>query len=175
MKKLIAALALSIVAALAVPSHAVTTTAVGSPINVSIVQGAPAPSFNCATVRPSTHTPTLLLAAPTAWARQSLFIQNVSSNSMVNGRGPDIVMTPSSALAVGTAGVGPAIAAFRTIPGIYLSAAGNGQISLPEAGRSPTNKEWYGAGTPSGAIYVIAESSGATVDVRAQITACEGY
>lgn len=176
MNKYLLCLALALVAALAVPSHStVTESTPGNSVNSTIIMPAKAPSFNCVSVRPSTHTPTLLIAAPTAYQRTSLFIQNVSSSSMVSGRGPDIVLTASSALAVGTAGAGPALAAFRTLPGHFLSAAGNGTISLPEVGRSPTTKEWYGSGTPTGAIYAIAESSGATVDVKAQVTACEGY
>lgn len=171
MKKYLMCLALALVAALAVTSFAdVTTSAAGNPINVSQIIPSPAATMNCADVSISTFGATQVLAARTSAIRTALYVINASTIAMSSGtRPPDVSWSGASAPTI----VAPS--AFAQMPGVLLHPAANptGQTTQSVNGAHFSTKD--GSGVYSGAIYAVAESTGATVDVKAFVTACEFY
>jgi len=181
MKHLRVVLALALVSA--IPSlnvNATTTTAAGSAINASYT--APVPSVNptCGIVTPSTHTPTALVSAATG-LRTALYIVNMSTLTMAQAssatnaatRPPDVwVLFANSLGSAGTSGVGPAVSNLNKLPGIRLRGQA-GTSTTESAAAESARLKLDGFAVPQGAIYVVAESTGATVDVLAKVTVCD--
>lgn len=168
MVKLLAALA--VIAALAVPSFAVTVTGAGSPINAQLSVPYPSPTRVCANVALSTRTPTLVLAANSA--RMSLEVINVSNATLGadTPRPPLILVSTGSTTNLGTA---PARANFNQHVGriIVPQVSGADLSTLNPGGLIERGSNVY-----TGAIYALAESSGTSgVDVLARVQACEEY
>lgn len=171
MKKSLLCLALALVAALAVPSFAaITTTAQGNPINTTLTIPQAAGTMNCANVALTTFTATAVLAAQTGAIRQGLYIINTSTIPMSAGsRIPDLVWSSSSAPTIVSA------SNFARMPGVILHSGVNPSGGATQAVNANHSMRLEGSGVPSGAIYAVAESTGASVDVKASATACEWY
>lgn len=159
---------------------AVTTTAAGSAINAGYVSPLPSVNPTCGIVTPSTHTPTALVAAATG-LRTALYIVNgstltmsqASSASNAATRPPDVWVLFSNSLGnAGTSGVGPAISNLPKLPGIRLRGQA-GTNTTESAAAESARLKLDGMAVPQGAIYVVAESTGATVDVQAKVTVCD--
>jgi hypothetical protein len=170
MKKL--SLALAVFAASVVPTRAtVTTGSAGNPINIMPVIPAAAGNMTCANVAVTTFTATQVMAARTSAIRTGLFIINASTVPMNGGttRAPDVIWNANSGM---SANVGSS--SYAATPGVLLHPKPSvlGQASTVG---SNDQSRLDGSGVPSGAIYAVAESSNATTNVQATVTACEWY
>lgn len=154
----------------------VTETSAGGPINSTFVLPTPAPSMNCANVSLTTFSATSVLSQTTSRIRTGLYIVNTSTTPLATqSRAPIIWWTPSSTLSEGSAGIGPTIGRLPFLNGIPLHAAVD-----PTAAQTATllgDDRFYqaGSGVYQGAIYAVAESTGAGVNVKAVASACEWY
>jgi hypothetical protein len=181
-------LAVALLAGSVFVARAQTVSSAGGPINASYNIPFPTGTPSCTIVSPSTFTPTQLVAAATS-PRLGLYIVNQSSMSLAKAsssanadtRPADIwVMFQNTSIgntaagcgAAGTVGVGPSIPCLPNLPGIRLRGL-MGTSTTESASDSGNRLKWDGFGTPQGAIYAIAESTGAGVNVGAKLAVCD--
>lgn len=166
--------------AIAPVAQAVTVTSAGNAINSNFTTPLPSANPTCGIVSASTHTPTALVAAATG-LRTALYVINgstltmsqASSASNAATRPPDVwVLFGNSLGNAGTSGIGPAIPNLPKLPGIRLRGFA-GTNTTEGAAAESSRLKLDGMAVPQGALYVIAESTGAGVNVQAQVTVCD--
>lgn len=183
MKKKILAAVLALVAAFGafpVAALADSTSAAGNPINGSFNPPVVGNTPSCSVVAPSTFSVTTVIAAPST-QRLALWLINASTMTMSQAssssnaatRPPDIWYLPAASMgSAGTNGIGPAIASLPLLPGLRMRGL-SGISTTESASAEGTRLKFDGNGVPQGAIYALAESTGATVNVKAVLEACE--
>lgn len=172
MKKSLLCLALAILAALHVNSFAaITTGGAGNPINLQTIMPLAVGTMTCTNVAVSTFVATQVLAARTNSVRQGLYVINTSTMALsVNtSRAQDIIWGTQFSTTIPSPGL------FQTIPGWTLHPG----VTPSTATAAVVNSSMYakidGSGVPSGAIFAIAESTGAAFASSATVTACEFF